>query len=1217
MKARFINLRILMLSGLFFCSIITMSQERELPLNIQSPNSASLGTFGNAPVNYYTGSPNITIPIHSLNAYGLSMDIYLSYAASGIQIDRHPGWVGQNWNLQAGGVITRTVQCRADEFVNSESGGNWLHSHFLSIQAYDTQNPLNKAGAKQLALDKAFNYHLLDLEPDIYSFNFMGISGKFFYDKDGKWKVLSESNIEVIFDPFDANNYSYPEVAPESIPYRSLSNKYNKTISGFKLRDENGTIYEFGCKENSIEYSLPFFEQLFDTSINAYPPHWTANSWYLTKVTDKHGNELFDLDYTRGYWVAEFYRAYYDKETFGHTPLGGLFGDIDCSNGIMVPDYVDGSLISPVYLSKISSLHGESVTFKKSLSDELSYDFSKLSYKHGQLVNNYAGKGINFYYYTQADNVFASPTGLTGVSNPIASLGWCKLDEISINTDKRIKYVFNYNNNPNERLFLDKIDIECTEVYSSSAIDKYTAYRFGYNQPKLLPEYFSKKVDHWGYYKGTEYVIDKTDYSKHYSTRNPAEKYLQIGMLNSVSYPTGGYSTYKYEPHDYSRYVSNDRQSLHTSSGIAGGLRVKEINDYDGVTAINRKFKYQKSKSNTQSSGILNTKPQYYWEDWKTETDDGGYYHEKVFSINSVVPLSNSFESHIGYSDVQEYKSDGSYIHYSFVDQSDVKDQAASVSFNGSDSPYEPLNELGYARSKIESVKYYDSNSSIVKEVINSYRPINETTEDYVISHKVKFGYKCNKQDHKYYGGNVIKLFYNDYDLTSTTIIDYLDGEQLTSVVDYQRSDYDGPNCNYRFLNKLTETKGSEVTETLFKYPHDAVGQPYMNEMISAGRLADVVETRNLRNQKLLEITKVEYKKENNLLLKESVKHFDSDERLTNQVLYKTYDVNGNLVEYQGMDGVNTVFVYGYKKRYPIAVIKNVDYSKVKSYINSNQSTFDNLYQEEAAFNEKMNTLRAIASTSLLTSYMYKPGVGITCITDPNKRSEKYSYDDFNRLNRVFDHNGMIVKDVQYNYAPYPMLSLHDIWSFSNTYQQGTSVDFYTTPIGGSGDFTYRWSIGDEVKITNTPSVTITPGAYGDVSLQCKITDNKTGKVYTKYKYLFIKQSQLYMDNIRVVGSNSTWSKKSFDIKSPLNDEITLFLLSQCSNGATFKIGNQVINIPGMGAKTITVSTSGGQRLSCEIEIIGLRGAFAQFSITNNQNSQVEIGSPNLISVSL
>jgi hypothetical protein len=1229
MKIKFMKLKALMLSGLIFCSAITMSQERELPLNIQSPNSASLGSFGNAPVNYYTGRPNITVPIHSLKAYGLSMDIYLSYDASGIQIDRHPGWVGQNWNLQAGGVITRTVRGRADEYLNASDIGDIFNNHFQSVNATKSIDALTKEGAKELILKKAFALvdngidlkRGVELEPDIFSFNFMGISGKFFYGGDKKWKVLSDQNIEVLFDVEDAGNYSYPEVASESIPYKNSSNKYDKTIAGFKLRDDKGMVYVFGYKENSIEYGLPFFNQLFDETVDGsfekYPPHWTANSWYLTRVIDKHGNELFNLDYTRGYWIAEFYRSYVDKRTFGHTPLGVAFlGDLDCSDGpnpIDLVDHVDGTLISPVYLEKITSLHEETISFGKSLSNEMGYDLAELDYKLNKLEDKYANTNLNWFCYTTSGNEFSAPNAVGGSNNPIAALGWYKLDEISINTNQKVKYVFNYNNNSDERLFLESIDIE--GLYRSSLLDKYTAYKFGYNQPQLLPKYLSKKVDHWGYYKGSEYVIDNTDYSKHFATRNSNEKYLQIGILKSVSYPTGGYTTYKYEPNAYSSYVSNDRQTLNYAIGIAGGLRIKEIQDFDGIKVMSRTFKYQKSNTNTQSSGILNAKPNYYWEDWKTETDDGGYYHERVFSINSVIPLSNSFESHIGYSDVLEYKSDGSYIHYSHIDHSDVKDQTASVSFNGSVSPYEPLNELGYARGKMQSVKYYDSNNSIVKEVNNTYRSINEITNDYVVSHNAKFGYKCDG-DHKYFGGNVVKIFYNDYDLISTNTIDYLDGKELVSIVDYDKSDYDDLFCNYRFLNKLTETKGNDVIETSFKYPKDLTGQAYMNEMISSGRLGEVIETRSVRNQNLIEVSKFQYKKENNLLLKESVKNYDSYNNLTDQILYKTYDLEGNPVEYQGIDGINMVFVYGYKKKYPIAVIKNVDYGTVQSYINSNQGVFDDLNTSETSLKEKLNALRSIASSGFLTSYTYNHQIGITSITDPNNNSEKYGYDVYNRLNRVYDHDGKILQNIEYNYAPYPILGLNGIWSFNTTLQQASSATFYTTPIGGSGDFSYKWSLGDVVKNTNEPSVTIIPEDYGTKSLSCEITDNETGKAIVQTKSFYIRQSFLLFENIRTE-ANSMWSRKSFDLKSPLNDVVSLTLLSLSTNGARFKVGSQIIEISGYGSRTVQVSTVAGQKVPCEIEITGQGGVYGEISITDNQNSKIEIGTPKSITISL
>ena len=54
-----------LLVGLFY------GQSIELPKNIQSPNAASLGKYGDVPVNLYTGKANVNIPIYSLEERGI------------------------------------------------------------------------------------------------------------------------------------------------------------------------------------------------------------------------------------------------------------------------------------------------------------------------------------------------------------------------------------------------------------------------------------------------------------------------------------------------------------------------------------------------------------------------------------------------------------------------------------------------------------------------------------------------------------------------------------------------------------------------------------------------------------------------------------------------------------------------------------------------------------------------------------------------------------------------------------------------------------------------------------------------------------------------------------------------------------------------------------------------------------------------------------------
>ena len=79
------------------------------------PESASLGKYIDIPIGYYTGVPNIGIPIHTVQDGPLSLPISLSYHASGVKVGEPASWVGTGWTLMAGGMISRTVQGKPDE----------------------------------------------------------------------------------------------------------------------------------------------------------------------------------------------------------------------------------------------------------------------------------------------------------------------------------------------------------------------------------------------------------------------------------------------------------------------------------------------------------------------------------------------------------------------------------------------------------------------------------------------------------------------------------------------------------------------------------------------------------------------------------------------------------------------------------------------------------------------------------------------------------------------------------------------------------------------------------------------------------------------------------------------------------------------------------------------------------------------------------------------
>ncbi len=142
--------------------------------------------------------------------------------------------------------------------------------------------------------------------------------------------------------------------------------------------------------------------------------------------------------------------------------------------------------------------------------------------------------------------------------------------------------------------------------------------------------------------------------------------------------------------------------------------------------------------------------------------------------------------------------------------------------------------------------------------------------------------------------------------------------------------------------------------------------------------------------------------------------------------LYK-YDNIGNPEEYALEGGTHTVIVWGYNKQYPIAKIANATYEPNKgNTITSTQqtainnavtaSTNDTSDALENTLRDKLQLLRNAFPQAMITTYTYDPLIGVTSVTDPKGYTMFYTYDGFNRLQYVKDHNGNLLSENEYNY---------------------------------------------------------------------------------------------------------------------------------------------------------------------------------------------------------
>ena len=92
--------------SLFILLIFLKSALHAQPVNnaikdvvMPPPNAASLGKYGDIPVSYYNGVPNVGIPVYTVSDGPVNVPVSLSYHAGGVRPGEPASWVGLGWSL--------------------------------------------------------------------------------------------------------------------------------------------------------------------------------------------------------------------------------------------------------------------------------------------------------------------------------------------------------------------------------------------------------------------------------------------------------------------------------------------------------------------------------------------------------------------------------------------------------------------------------------------------------------------------------------------------------------------------------------------------------------------------------------------------------------------------------------------------------------------------------------------------------------------------------------------------------------------------------------------------------------------------------------------------------------------------------------------------------------------------------------------------------------
>jgi len=342
-----------------------------------------------------------------------------------------------------------------------------------------------------------------------------------FGSHSGKFMMDATSSHTAHFIPFENYRVSY-----------QVNSTLGVGITQFQMVDDDGIIYVFGAVETATDESAT-------TNITTY-----HSAWYLTQIIAPAGTINFN-------YVTD------NTYTYQTSEIDYLNTDVTSQDNRFNPGYSG----SQRYLSYSSPI------------------LSSISFPTG-IIN-----------FNLASNRKDQPTASAVTGFTVSGL------------DGAIKHQFvfseSYFGNTAEtqplstRLKLDSV----TEI-SLTDNNQVKKYKFGYNNPAGVPIIQSKAQDYWGFYNGQNGntsllpALDPTVYGtfiagqqgSFHGNRSPSASAAMTGVLNSITYPTGGTSTFVYEGNDYGTIagipqIEHPVTEEHAVASASWSARVHALND--------------------------------------------------------------------------------------------------------------------------------------------------------------------------------------------------------------------------------------------------------------------------------------------------------------------------------------------------------------------------------------------------------------------------------------------------------------------------------------------------------------------------------------------------------------------------------------------------------------------------------------------------------------
>jgi hypothetical protein len=420
--------------------------------------------------------------------------------------------------------------------------------------------------------------------------------------------------------------------------------------------------------------------------------------------------------------------------------------------------------------------------------------------------------------------------------------------------------------------------------------------------------------------------------------REPDTSYNQVGILNKINFPTGGYSEFTYETNQY--YDINTSQVK-----FGGGLRIKQIKSVDPITGV-ANYKTYKYGVNESGYGEIVIPISYGF----FSTEQMTYYKFDIqvpsrrvrnFCSNPNIGLEPFDGNSVGYTEVTEYNgtftsnSGKSVYRYTFQ-----QDAFTSLYYFNKPVVQSLFFKRGQLLGKTDFKQTTPGNYQRVRSVGNSYGAFQDLyvdTKNLQVFEKNVFIYQQKENNSLcFYPLQIQPYFYNAYSILTgdnrlTASVDTLFDQADIMKYLVTKTDYSYGNFVHQQVTKKSTTNSkNEIVETVFRYPDDSLSRTVYSRMSAANIKNAVLDEEVFLNSSSIKKQHTDY---NETVTNHFYPAFISTKLKTNpavtEISFDSYDAQGNILQYTAHDSIASSFIWDYLKTYPIAKVEGARQSEI------------------------------------------------------------------------------------------------------------------------------------------------------------------------------------------------------------------------------------------------------------------------------------------------